>query len=292
MAGMKNALHEILRKRMDPAGLAWLDKALAATQPLVHANTLLGYYAGASRRAGKRALTLDPAEQGRLRGLDPGIQLGVWGMDEAVRALLLLSLTHLPADEFARLAAQCYELGDSREQQSWLRALALLPQPERFLAAATDACRTNILPLFEAIACENPYPARWFPELNFNQMVMKSLFNGVALERIAGLRGRTNRELSRMTFDYLREREAAGRAVPADIWLALIPHISGEQAAHAVDYLVTGSPEQRYWLSVALGESARHEHRQTLEAQQRTESDPRVAGAIRESLARLNAART
>ena len=54
---------------------------------------------------------------------------------------------------------------------------ALLPDPERFCASSIDACRTNILPLFEAVACENPYPARYFPERNFNQMVLKAMFN-------------------------------------------------------------------------------------------------------------------
>ena len=54
----------------------------------------------------------------------------------------------------------------------------------------------------EAIACENPYPARYFPELNFNQMVLKALFTGVALARIIGCDGRVTSELSRMAADY------------------------------------------------------------------------------------------
>ena len=84
----------------------------------------------------------------------------------------------------------------------------------------TDTCRTNILPLFESLACENPYPARYFPELHFNQMVLKAMFNSVALARIVGLPERRNAELSRMSTDYAAERTAAGRSVPADIALA------------------------------------------------------------------------
>jgi hypothetical protein len=84
----------------------------------------------------------------------------------------------------------------------------------------TDTCRTNILPLFESISCENPYPAHYFPELNFNQMVLKAMFNGIALARIVGLAGRHNAELTRMSNDYAAERTAAGRSVPADIDLA------------------------------------------------------------------------
>jgi hypothetical protein len=289
---MKELLLRLLSRRLDPAGQAWFEKALAATRPPVHLNTLLGYYAGASRRAGKRSLALDGSEQQQVHALDSDIELSVWGADEAVRAMLLLSLTHLAAEEFAQMALKCYELGDSREQQSWLRALCLLPKPERFLGTAIDACRSNILPLFEAIACENPYPDRHFPELNFNQLVVKSLFNGVAIERIVGLRRRANAELSRMTYDYLCEREAAGRAVPADIWLALIPEVAPDHAERALAYLDSGSPDQRYWLSVALGQAGNSGFRGILEAHQRIENDPRVAGAIRDSLSRLTAART
>jgi len=106
------------------------------------------------------------------------------------------------------------------EQASWCRAVFLLPDPQQYLAQVIDACRTNILPLFESIACENPYPAAFFPERNFNQLVLKAMFNNVALARIVGLATRRNAELSRMATDYAAEHTAAGRSVPADIALA------------------------------------------------------------------------
>jgi hypothetical protein len=132
--------------------------------------------------------------------------------------LLLLAAEHLPARDLPELVEECYHRGDNRERQAIVRAMPLLPEPERFLEIGVDACRTHIQPLFEAIACENPYPAAYFPDLNFNQMVLKTLFIGVALERIAGLPGRVTPELGRMAGDYASERRAAGRSVPADIW--------------------------------------------------------------------------
>jgi hypothetical protein len=48
-------------------------------------------------------------------------------------------------------------------------------------------------------------------------MVLKTLFLGVALERILGLDRRKTAELARMAEDYASERKAAGRSVPADI---------------------------------------------------------------------------
>ena len=102
-----------------------------------------------------------------------------------------------------------------------LRGLAVLPYGETFEDVAVDSCRTNILQLLEAIATNNPYPARHFPELNFNQMVMKCLFNGVPLAKVVDLDGRLNAELKRMAESYASERQAAGRPVPADIQLAV-----------------------------------------------------------------------
>jgi hypothetical protein len=104
-----------------------------------------------------------------------------------------------------------------RDRRAVLRALPLLPDAGRFVAIALDACRSHIQPVFEAIACENPYPARHFLEASFNQMVLKALFTGVTLGRIAGLEGRITPELTRMALAYARERELAGRSVPADI---------------------------------------------------------------------------
>ena len=57
-----------------------------------------------------------------------------------------------------------------------LRTLALLPEPARFTETGVAACRTNAKRVFEAIACDNPFPAAHFPDLSFNQMVMKAVF--------------------------------------------------------------------------------------------------------------------
>ena len=134
-------------------------------------------------------------------------------------ALLVKAADRAGEAELVPLVEDLYRRGENRERQSVLRSLPLLPRPERFLALAVDSCRTSVQPIFEAIACENPYPAAFFPELNFNQMVLKALFIEVALERILGLERRITPELRRMAKDYASERAAAGRSVPRDIAL-------------------------------------------------------------------------
>jgi hypothetical protein len=141
-----------------------------------------------------------------------------WGLDELGRALLVVaSVLHVdPAEQLAWVDG-LHRAGALRERQAVLRVLALLPEPTRFLPIALDACRTSTQPVFEAIACENPYPATYFPEAAFNQMVLKAVFTGVALARILGLASRRTPELARMAGDYADERRAAGRPVPADL---------------------------------------------------------------------------
>jgi hypothetical protein len=286
---MKALLAGLLRARASTQAWQWAEKGLLAARAPVDRNVLLGYYAGASRRLGKMALALTPEEQARLARHPEAGPLGHWGADEAYRALLLLSLDHLPPEQYADLVLEIYRQGDSREQESWLRGLALLPHPQRFLAAGVDACRTNILLLFQAIACENPYPARHFPEPNFNQMVLKALFNGVALARILGLEGRFNAELSRMADDYAAEREAANRAVPADLWLVQAPQATPPMLERTARYLAHRDAEHRYWAAVGLGHARIAAAQDLLAKRRKTEKDAKVRAALEAALKRASA---
>lgn len=176
----------------------------------------------ACARRGRQPLALTDADHAALAVAAPGVDLHRWSHADVLRLDLLLSrAVNLDEAACADAAVACYESGDAAEQRSWLRGVSLLPTPEQYVPLVIDACRTNILPVFEAVALGNPYPAAFLPERNFNQMVLKALFNGVPLAGIHGLPDRRNPELARMAGDYADERRAAGRTVPADIGLAL-----------------------------------------------------------------------
>jgi hypothetical protein len=210
----------IVRARSGESGGSWLEATCARAGGDVDA--LCSSYTAASARVGRIPLALAVDERHPIEQAAPGLDASRWTTVDAARTALLISAAErLPPSRFVDAATACFERGDASEQQSWLRGIMLVPEPDRFLRLAIDACRTNIVPLFESIACENPYPARFFPERNFNQLVLKALFNGIALTRIVGRQGRLNAELSRMAGDYAAERRAAGRTVPADIGLAM-----------------------------------------------------------------------
>ena len=209
------------RARLAP-GERWLDDALAVAGER-DINRLLGVYTSASRKSAGRSLSLTALEHAAIDALSPGLSCERWALEDLVRATIVLAAAREveEASAWVATASACYENGDAREQQSWLRAMSLLPVADRFVAFGIDACRSHIQPTFEAIACDNPYPSVHFPDLNFNQLVLKALFIGVPLARIVGLRRRLNPDLSRMARDYAAERRAAGRAVPVDLALAL-----------------------------------------------------------------------
>ena len=173
-------------------------------------------FAMATRRLGRAPIELTAEDRQRLEAA--GLRYRAWETDDLARvAVLARAADALDDAQLAALTDDCYRRGDTRERQAVLRALPLLPPSDWTVEIGVDACRSSVQPVFEAIACENPFPARRFPELHFNQMVLKALFTDVRLARIVGLDARVTADLRRMAAAYASERRAAGRSVPVDI---------------------------------------------------------------------------
>jgi len=181
-----------------------------------------GYFAGVGRRTRELDFKPTAAERGELEAL--GIiapEAFTLGTLSRV-ALLALGCSVFEPRGHASLLKDAYGKGDNGERVAVLRSLILLPDPRRFLDIAAEACRTHVQDVFEAIACDNPYPEHYFPDASFNQLVIKALFTDVSLARMRGLKARKNPELYRMARDYEAERRAASRTVSSD--LAYVAH--------------------------------------------------------------------
>jgi hypothetical protein len=137
--------------------------------------------------------------------------------------MLNVAIETTAGDEHAAIVDEIFRVGDNAEREALLAGLLLLPEPGRFLSTAVEACRSNVETVFTALACENAYPSVYFPDANFNQMVMKAVFIGLPLVRVIGLSDRRNDELKRMAQSYASERVAAGRCVPDDLELIVAP---------------------------------------------------------------------
>jgi hypothetical protein len=213
VAPIPDVVLAVLRRRLPPAAEEWYARVDAPAP--AETSAFVRDFAAASRVLGSGA-TLEAADRDELRAA--GVAVAGWRLVDFGRvAMLVAAARHVTADALVALVGDCYTHGDTDERRAVLLALALLPAPERFVPLAVDACRTSVQPLFEAIACENPFAAAHFPAASFNQMVLKAVFTGVALERVVGLEARRTPELRRMAADYASERRAAGRSVPADL---------------------------------------------------------------------------
>lgn len=220
----------ILAHHLPDSALSWLERTVrdAADTHAFDRDVFLIAFGSAARHVGTAPVPLTSDDARLLHLCAQDAEYGdsphrrASRSDEIVRtALLQFAAERISAAEVEMLLEECFRLGDTREREAVLRTLPLLPRPERFLSIAIEACRSHVQPVFEAIACDNTYPASHFPDLNFNQMVLKAVFTGVALKRIVNLTARITPELARMAESYASERRAAGRNVPADINLII-----------------------------------------------------------------------
>jgi hypothetical protein len=168
-----------------------------------------------------------------------------WTVDDAGRVrLLLAAAAALDPTELAGLLDRLYVHGDAAERRGVLRALDLLPLADEGAVLVRDALRTNDLRLVAA-ALAGGYAARVLSAAEFDQAVLKCLFVGVPLAGVTALPARVSPRLARMVADFARERVAAGRDVPADVWLVLDRQPDAIGAAGLLDELESAVPARR-----------------------------------------------
>ncbi|MFE1170029.1 EboA domain-containing protein [Nocardiopsis sp. NPDC058789] len=195
-------------------------------------------------RPGRVAVLFPAAARRVARGAGPsGDPSGTEGptLDDLVRADLLRELARvLPPAELAGEVEALYEYGDAEERRAVLHALGHLDTREHEVAAAArrllaDALRTNDTRLVAAAAASAAQAL--LDDHSWRQTVLKCLFVGVPLRLVAGVDERADTELARMCADFARERERAGRAVPADVHRVLdrLPGTTGPDRPHRPD---------------------------------------------------------
>src|ERR1700754_874181 len=103
-----------------------------------------GYFAGVGRRTRDLPFTPTAAERSELEAfgiLAPeAFTIGTL----ARVALLALGCAALEPRDHLSLLKEAYAKGDNGERTAVLRSLMLMPEPQRFLDVATEACRTHV----------------------------------------------------------------------------------------------------------------------------------------------------
>lgn len=139
-------------------------------------------------------------------------------LQQIARIYLLFKVLEAKEEFFKSKVANIIEVADKSELETFLKFLVLLPNPENYKAQAVEALRTNISTVFDAIALNNPYPALYFNEQQWNQMYLKAAFMQQDLTAIEQVDKRANQELARIISDYAHERWAASREIDPHFW--------------------------------------------------------------------------
>jgi len=185
------------------------------------------HLAALPRKAGRDYLAPELARAG-----EASVALGALRACDLVAADLLI---HLPDPE-TRIETLYFQ-GDAEERRMVLRALPFLSPGDHVVRLMEEAHRTNDEVLFAAGNLDSDLATRLLSDAAYNRVVLKCAFLGEPKERLQGWADRGNPELSLTLFDFMSERQAAGR----DVWpdtgplCALAPESLRERAGSEED---------------------------------------------------------
>jgi len=234
-------LDSLLAARVDPPALEWLRARIASAERSFADAAFLLAFSSAPRRVGRADLAPTARELERATQARRGFRPGLWTVDQAARARLLLALPSPDPAAYVKTLDRLFDDADLGELVALYSALPLLPHPSRHRERAAEGIRSNMKTVFEAVALRNPYPAEELEDPAWNQLVLKCLFVGSPLVEVEGFDSRVNPPLARMLADFAHERWAAGRPVPPELWRGLAPLSEGPLLADVERVLRTGT---------------------------------------------------
>lgn len=265
----RDAVVELLERwiaqRTDESGLQWLEDTRSSMKAGAPEWKFFAAFSAVPRHIGKAGLDLTEEDLRRANEARYGWDPSKWSVDQAGRTLIVLS--HTPDDPDALLDAldNIFSTADVGEAVALYQSLPVLPFPERLTGRAAEGVRSNMAPVFNAVALDSPYPSEYLDDAAWNQMVLKALFIGSPLHRIAGLDERANPELASMLVDYARERRAASRPVPPELWRPVGPFVDDSLANDVAAGLRSDRPGEREAAALALYSAPSESARQRLD---------------------------
>ncbi len=235
-------------------GYQWLQTNVACIRASQRDADIYMAFSLAARKVGKLPLLLTPQNL-----LDANQARPLWRperltADQAARMYLLIA-TQSDADTFERRLTQLCVTADATEIVALYLGLPLYPNPERYRLRAAEGVRSNMRTVFEAVAHRSPYAAEQLSQIAWNQMVLKALFIGSALDPIIRLDERANEPLAHMLCDYAHERWSAGRPINPELWRCVGPFACGSALDDLRRVLQTGKPVEQQSAALALSVS-------------------------------------
>lgn len=201
----RKVIEDVFVRAIDPEVLdvrgSYLDR-LDAEGP----GYLEVHLAGLPRKAGRELVGAGVIEVGEGK-----VDLSAWRVCDLLAADLLV---RLPEAEGA--VEKLYFQGDAEERRMILRSLPFRAPGPEVVRLMEEAHRTNDEVIFESGNLDSDLAARLLDDGAFNRVVLKCAFMNQPKERLLDWQTRGNGPLSMMLFDFMTEREAAGRPVWPD----------------------------------------------------------------------------
>lgn len=236
---------------------------------ITHAGTgppLYMAFSGAPRIVGKAALALLPKDREAALRACPRWDPTHWSVEQATRTLFVLHMHTKDAAAYVRELDQLYETATLHEAVALYQALPVLHHPARLVARAQEGVRSSMTSVFEAVALRNAYPAAYFDEDAWNQLIVKCLFVGVRVDRVIGLDERVNEKLAAMLLDYAHERWAAQRSVDPQLWRLVGPRASDAAMVDLTKLIESENEIDRQAAALALSKSMHPQAKPLLDA--------------------------
>lgn len=280
---IKNDLFKALDNYLSESARQWLQDTLQTISTSDQVIEDLGLYSAmAKRKLGSVYMDDSPP----IDSTSPALDIQRWTIADTGRIIMLISAIETQPEQTQETITAYYKMGDESERIALIRSLLIFAPGNSLTELALDAGRTNSLEILAALTLDNPYPARFYSESEFNQMVLKGLFLGLAIERVVDLSERANPELSHMCENYVIERENANRTVPVDIWLAIGPFASDTGKQQIMKYLTDEDIGHRYYCAFALIKRLPQDSsvESVLKQRMDIEQDPMIINLLQQSL--------
>jgi hypothetical protein len=249
---IKDFLFHQIAAVSSPDGMQWLKEK--CTHTLSQKEFYLAFSA-APRFVGKERLRCNEVALQKTFSLRKGWNPLLYNADRAARIILLLSHVHETNATFLKTLHTLLSSADSSEQVAIYSSLALLPFPEEFVLLAAEGVRSNMRDVFDAIALENPFPADFFSENAWNQMVLKAIFINRPLFRMYDIDVRVNPSLAATLIDYVHERRAANRTITPELWRCVVPFVDEKNIADIQKLALSTDPLERKAATLVCSQS-------------------------------------
>ena len=237
-----------LNELQDEKTKSWLDQKLHSIKT---DQDFFISFALINKKIPRDHLQLSPAQIQTIHLKYPEFNIENWTLDQLCRFSLLMYYPLLSVESLTKLIS----VADTREQISIFKSIPYLENASHFAPIVVNGIRTNIVDVFDAITLKNPYPASYFSQDEWNQMILKAVFMERPIYQIKDIDQRKNEKLAHILFDYARERWAASRRVTPELWRMISGYITEKLFVEMIKKMAEGNAQDQKAMLKLIQES-------------------------------------